>query len=259
MVTNKLLLPDTKLEANEKYLFSFETRHFLSDGITSARDSIKIWLSKPGVWGSDLIHTQEIVSGSWVNVEVDLSAYAGQTVTLSLEYTQRPGTPPLIFDCFYLFKKAKSPLALDFVMGNYGYKNVIVQTPVNKKIGFAGANWSNVYGDGYYFCTDATDLNSVFASRIPADSTDVFETDRQYYLCCQFELLDDFETSNFTKSDVNLVDYGTADELFCATPTIRNILTTLSLSSRYSTTVRLFPRVPAQPAPTARLSLPEIA
>ena len=218
-VPSSLELPEFQLESNQKYFLTFEVRHLMTGNF--ARDTIGIYVSAAGK-EYERIQYHEIdskESAEWETVEVDLSAYAGSTVRIKLGYTQEDQFhPSLVFDCFYLWKVDIAAPVANFSMFYYGYQREIAKTAVTQSPYNAGIKWDSGYGNGYFICTDPTNISSVFSSRVPADSTAVYEADTQYYLCCLFDVLDTYDASKLKKENINLTGYGAAENLLMYSP-----------------------------------------
>ena len=218
-VPSSLELPEFQLESNQKYFLTFEVRHMMTGNF--ARDTIGIYVSAAGK-EYERIQYHEInskESAEWETVEVDLSAYAGSTVRIKLGYTQEDQFhPDLVFDCFYLWKVDIAAPVANFSMFYYGYQREIAKTAVTQSPYNAGIKWDSGYGNGYFICTDPTNISSVFSSRVPAGSTAVYEADTQYYLCCLFDVLDTYDASKLKTENINLTGYGAAENLLTYNP-----------------------------------------
>lgn len=125
-VPSSLELPEFQLESNQKYFLTFDVRHLHTGNF--ARDTIGIYVSVAGK-EYERIQYHEIdskESAEWETVEVDLSAYAGSTVRIRLNYTQEDQFhPSLVFDCFYLWKVDIAAPVANFSMFYYGYQREI--------------------------------------------------------------------------------------------------------------------------------------
>ena len=218
-VPSSLELPEFQLESNQKYFLTFDVRHLMTGNF--ARDTIGIYVSVAGK-EYERIQYHEInskESAEWETVEVDLSAYAGSTVRIKLKYTQEDQFhPSLVFDCFYLWKVDIAAPVANFSMFYYGYQREIAKTAVTQSPYNAGIKWDSGYGNGYFICTDPTNISSVFSSRVPADSTAVYEADTQYYLCCLFDVLDTYDASKLNTENITLTGYGAAENLLMYNP-----------------------------------------
>ena len=186
-----------------------------------ARDTIGIYVSVAGK-EYERIQYHEMdsrESAEWETVEVDLSAYAGSPVRIKLQYTQEDQfNTSLVFNCFYLWKVDIAAPVANFSMFYYGYQREIAKTAVIQSPYNAGIKWDSGYGNGYFICTDPTNISSVFSSRVPADSTAVYEADTQYYLCCLFDVLDTYDASKLKTENINLTGYGAAENLLMYNP-----------------------------------------
>ena len=218
-IPSSLELPEIQLESNQKYFLTFDVRHLMTGNF--ARDTIGIYVSVAGK-EYERIQYHEMdsrESAEWETVEVDLSAYAGSPVRIKLQYTQEDQFhTSLVFDCFYLWKVDIAAPVANFSMFYYGYQREIAKTAVIQSPYNAGIKWDSGYGNGYFICTDPTNISSVFSSRVPADSTAVYEADTQYYLCCLFDVLDTYDASKLKTENINLTGYGAAENLLMYNP-----------------------------------------
>lgn len=218
-IPSSLELPEIQLESNQKYFLTFDVRHLMTGNF--ARDTIGIYVSVAGK-EYERIQYHEMdsrESAEWETVEVDLSAYAGSPVRIKLQYTQEDQFhTSLVFDCFYLWKVDIAAPVANFSMFYYGYQREIAKTAVTQSPYNAGIKWDSGYGNGYFICTDPTNISSVFSSRVPADSTAVHEADTQYYLCCLFDVLDTYDASKLKTENINLTGYGAAENLLMYNP-----------------------------------------
>ena len=218
-IPSSLELPEIQLESNQKYFLTFDVRHLMTGNF--ARDTIGIYVSAAGK-EYERIQYHEMdsrESAEWETVEVDLSAYAGSPVRIKLQYTQEDQFhTSLVCDCFYLWKVDIAAPVANFSMFYYGYQREIAKTAVIQSPYNAGIKWDSGYGNGYFICTDPTNISSVFSSRVPADSTAVYEADTQYYLCCLFDVLDTYDASKLKTENINLTGYGAAENLLMYNP-----------------------------------------
>ena len=218
-IPSSLELPEIQLESNQKYFLTFDVRHLMTGNF--ARDTIGIYVSVAGK-EYERIQYHEMdsrESAEWETVEVDLSAYAGSPVRIKLQYTQEDQFHTyLVFNCFYLWKVDIAAPVANFSMFYYGYQREIAKTAVIQSPYNAGIKWDSGYGNGYFICTDPTNISSVFSSRVPADSTAVYEADTQYYLCCLFDVFDTYDASKLNTENINLTGYGAAENLLMYNP-----------------------------------------
>ena len=105
---NWLVLPEQTLESDSHYIFSFEA---MAQNKSFPNDKFGVYISTDSGVNYTQLGEDYTAGTEWHEISVDLSEYAGKTVTLAVVHHNCYDQQAVVLDCFGLYKEKSTEIS----------------------------------------------------------------------------------------------------------------------------------------------------